>query len=58
MAGRTPVRQKLLNAAAEHLSFLLEGAMSRAGLEGHDARLKAARRIAASMLDRLEGHRQ
>jgi AcrR family transcriptional regulator len=35
---------------AEHLSFLLEGAMSRAGLEGHDARLKAARRIAVSIL--------
>ena len=39
---------------AEHLSFLLEGAMSRAGLDGHDARLKAARKIAVSMLDQLE----
>ena len=36
---------------AEHLSFLLEGAMTRAGLEGHDARLRAARRMAASLLD-------
>ena len=42
------------NEIAEHLSFLLEGAMSRAGLDGHDARLKAARKIAVSMLDQLE----
>lgn len=35
---------------AEHLSYLLEGAMSRAGLEGHDGRLKSARRIAVSLL--------
>lgn len=39
---------------AEHLSFLLEGAMSRAGLDGHDARLKTARKIAVSMLDQFE----
>ena len=38
---------------AEHLSFLLEGAMARAGLDGHDGRLKAARRMAESILDRL-----
>lgn len=38
---------------AEHLSFLLEGAMTRAGLEGHDARLRTARRLAAAFLDRL-----
>ena len=37
---------------AEHLSFVLEGAMSRAGLDGHDGRLKAARRIAISIMDR------
>lgn len=36
---------------AVHLSFLLEGAMSRAGLDGHDAHLRAARRIAISILD-------
>lgn len=35
---------------AEHFSFLLEGAMSRAGLEGDARRLASARRIAASML--------
>lgn len=38
---------------SEHLCFLLEGAMARAGLEGRDARLVTARRIAADMLDGL-----
>lgn len=38
---------------AEHLSFLLEGAMTRAGLEGHDERLRSARRIAAQIIDEL-----
>lgn len=36
---------------AAHLSFLLEGAMSRAGLEGNDARVQQARRIADSLLE-------
>ena len=40
--------------AAEHLSFVLEGAMARAGLDGHDARLKTARRIAVSLLRDLK----
>ena len=39
---------------AEHLSFVLEGAMSRAGLEGHDGRLRAARRIASALIDGVE----
>lgn len=43
-----------IDEIAEHLSFLLEGAMSRAGLDGHDGRLKSARRIAISMLDQFE----
>jgi AcrR family transcriptional regulator len=38
-------------ALAEHLAFLLEGAMSRAGLEGRPDLLLSARRIAASLLD-------
>jgi len=42
---------------AEHLSFVLEGAMARAGLDGHDARLKKARGIAVSLLDRFESGR-
>ena len=36
---------------AEHLSFLLEGAVARAGLEGTPQRLHNARSIAARMLD-------
>ncbi|MCM3657610.1 TetR/AcrR family transcriptional regulator [Agromyces mediolanus] len=35
---------------AEHLAFLLEGAMARAGLEGSDQRLRDARRIAAELI--------
>jgi AcrR family transcriptional regulator len=42
-----------IDETAEHLSFVLEGAMARAGLDGHDGRLKAARRIAVSIMDRL-----
>jgi len=42
-----------VNETAEHLSFLLEGAMARAGLDGHDARLKTARKIAVSILQQL-----
>ncbi|MCY1158487.1 MAG: TetR/AcrR family transcriptional regulator [Citricoccus sp.] len=38
-------------ALAEHLAFLLEGAMSRAGLQGRPDLLLSARRIAASLLD-------
>lgn len=40
--------------AAEHLSYLLEGAMSRAGLDGHAARLTAARKVALSILKQVE----
>lgn len=38
-------------ARAEELSFLLEGAMARAGLEGNSARLTRARQIAARLLE-------
>ena len=41
-----PKAQKL----AEHLAFLLEGAMSRAGLEGKPERLLHARQIAEDLL--------
>lgn len=37
-------------AIAEHLSFLLEGAMSRAGLEGRADRILQARRLASTLL--------
>jgi hypothetical protein len=43
----------MVDETAEHLSFVLEGAMARAGLDGHDGRLQAARRIAISIMDRL-----
>lgn len=35
---------------AEHLSYLLEGSMARAGLEGDDERLVGARRLAADLI--------
>jgi AcrR family transcriptional regulator len=38
---------------AEHLSFLLEGAMARAGLDGESTRLHHARAMAAEMLTAL-----
>jgi len=54
LSAMQPAGGAWVEETAEHLSFLLEGAMARAGLEGHDARLKTARRIAVSMLDRLQ----
>ncbi|MFT3944528.1 MAG: TetR/AcrR family transcriptional regulator [Ancrocorticia sp.] len=36
---------------AEHLSFLLEGAMSRAGLEGQPDKILHARKLAESLLE-------
>ena len=48
-----PNNPALVAETAEHLSFLLEGAMIRAGLEGHDARLQAVRKMAVFMLERL-----
>ncbi|HEV8221685.1 MAG TPA: TetR/AcrR family transcriptional regulator [Streptosporangiaceae bacterium] len=40
-------------ALAEHLSFLLEGAVARAGLEGDSTRLHHARQLASALLDTL-----
>ncbi|MHC3474402.1 TetR/AcrR family transcriptional regulator [Streptomyces sp. 7R007] len=48
-----PTRPAEVPALAEHLSFLLEGAMARAGLEGDGERLLHARSLAAALLDRL-----
>lgn len=50
LAEMRPSGGRGIKEMAQHFSFLLEGAMSRAGLDGHDARLKIARKIAASML--------
>ena len=44
---------QLAGEMAEHLSFLLEGAVARAGLEGTPARLEQARGIAARMIAAL-----
>ncbi|MEU4893403.1 TetR/AcrR family transcriptional regulator [Streptomyces sp. NPDC044780] len=48
-----PERPEEARAVAEHLAFLLEGAMARAGLEGAGTRLEHARTMAANLLDRL-----
>ncbi|MEU2062555.1 TetR/AcrR family transcriptional regulator [Streptomyces sp. NPDC013455] len=48
-----PERPGQAEATAEHLAFLLEGAMARAGLEGRGDRLQHARSLAAALLDRL-----
>ncbi|MFI8308905.1 TetR/AcrR family transcriptional regulator [Streptomyces sp. NPDC085927] len=48
-----PDRPDAARTTAEHLAFLLEGAVTRAGLEGDSSRLRRARAMAASLLDRL-----
>ncbi|MEU3511918.1 TetR/AcrR family transcriptional regulator [Streptomyces longwoodensis] len=48
-----PDRPDEARATAEHLSFLLEGAMARAGLEGEDTRVRHARELAVRMLEGL-----
>jgi hypothetical protein len=40
-------------AMAGHLSFLLEGAVARAGLEGDGVRLRHAREIASGLIEAL-----
>ncbi|MEU3215506.1 TetR/AcrR family transcriptional regulator [Streptomyces sp. NPDC006971] len=48
-----PGREEKVRATAEHLAFLLEGAIVRAGLEGDDARMRHARDLAARLVDGL-----
>jgi AcrR family transcriptional regulator len=48
-----PGRPAAARALAEHLSFLLEGAVARAGLEGDSTRLHHARQLASALLDTL-----
>lgn len=48
-----PDAAALVEETALHLSFLLEGAMARAGLDGHDISLRTARKIAISILRHL-----
>jgi AcrR family transcriptional regulator len=51
--GLLPGRLAEARALAEHLSFLLEGAVARAGLEGDSVRLHHARQLASDLLDTL-----
>ncbi|MER6262858.1 TetR/AcrR family transcriptional regulator [Streptomyces sp900105245] len=53
LAELLPGRADEARETAEHLAFLLEGAMARAGLEGDDERLRRARSLAGALLDRL-----
>ncbi|WP_333778237.1 TetR/AcrR family transcriptional regulator [Streptomyces sp. IBSBF 3136] len=53
LAELLPDRPGEARATAEHLAFLLEGAMARAGLEGDGDRVRHARSIAVALLDRL-----
>lgn len=46
----SPLTPESTRQTARHLSFLLEGSMSRAGLEGCDTQVQQARLIAASLL--------
>ncbi|MDA8311098.1 MAG: TetR/AcrR family transcriptional regulator [Actinomycetota bacterium] len=50
---RRPDAQRL----AEQLSYLLEGAMARAGLEGHSDRLHRVRALALALVDSVVGER-
>ena len=51
--GLLPGRPADARTLAEHLSFLLEGAVARAGLEGDSVRLRHARQLASALLDTL-----
>ncbi|WP_082072174.1 TetR/AcrR family transcriptional regulator [Pseudarthrobacter chlorophenolicus] len=48
--GASPEQAEQAAGFAMHLAFLLEGAMARAGLEGDDAHLRDAKRMAQRML--------
>jgi AcrR family transcriptional regulator len=48
-----PGQDERARAMAEHLAFLLEGAIVRAGLEGDGVRMRRARDMAARLVDGL-----
>ncbi|MEE1769670.1 TetR/AcrR family transcriptional regulator [Streptomyces sp. JV185] len=48
-----PGQEERARAMAEHLAFLLEGAIVRAGLEGDGTRMRSARDLAASLVGAL-----
>jgi AcrR family transcriptional regulator len=51
VAALLPGDPETARTTTEHLAFLLEGAMTRAGLEGGSERLRRARAMAESLLD-------
>jgi AcrR family transcriptional regulator len=53
IAALRPGDPDAARTTAQHLAFLLEGAMTRAGLEGDSSRLRDARAMAVRMLDQL-----
>ncbi|MEU1799569.1 TetR/AcrR family transcriptional regulator [Streptomyces sp. NPDC019937] len=53
LADLLPERPEQARVMAEHLAFLLEGAVARAGLEGDDRRLRRARALAADLLEQM-----
>jgi len=53
LAALLPEDPDRVAGLAEHLAFLLEGSMARAGLEGDDTRLRHARDLAARLLAAL-----
>ncbi|SOD64321.1 transcriptional regulator, TetR family [Streptomyces zhaozhouensis] len=57
VAALLPEHPDTARTTAEHLAFLLEGAMARAGLEGDGDRLRHARAMAADLLNRLRPDR-
>lgn len=53
LAALLPEDTARAQGLAAHLSFLVEGAMARAGLEGNDTRVREARDLARAMLEIL-----
>lgn len=53
LAELLPGQTEKAAAMAQHLAFLLEGSMVRAGLEGNDSCVREARRIAAALIGNL-----
>ena len=47
------ISKETAHSVAEHLSFLLEGAMARAGLEGKSEKISNARKMATVILENL-----
>ena len=49
----TRVSDEEAQTTAEHLSFLLEGSISRAGLDGNNEKIIRAKKLASSILEQL-----